>query len=364
MADTSGQEKTEVATPRRREEAREEGNVPRSTELSSVAILIVGVLAMYLYAPRAFQGLRLVMRDFLSTLHRRPIDEEGIPLMFWEIASRILDIVYPFTIALILGAILVNVAQVGLLFSMKSMKPKFSKLSPLEGAKRIFSARGAMELGKSLLKLAMVAPIMYSTIVSEVPAIAGLAQVPAQDILIYLGMLALKVVSRALLILLILALLDFAFQRFQHERDLKMTKQEVKEELKRTQGDPQIKSRIRQVQREVARRRMMAEVPEAEVVVTNPTEYAIALRYKQGEQEAPMVVAKGRNLIAQRIKEIARAAGVPIYEDRPLAQLLDQLTEVGEMIPPELYDGVASALAFVYRMEEQAKTQEQNASGF
>ncbi len=364
MADTSGQEKTETATPRRREEAREEGNVPRSTELSSVALLIVGVIAMYVYAPRAFQGLGLVMLDFLGNLHRRPLSEEGVPLVFWEIAGRVLDIVYPFTIAFILGAFLINLAQVGWLFTMKSMKPKISRLSPLEGAKRIFSARGAMDLGKSLLKLALVAPLMYSTIVSEVPVIAGLAEVPVREILGFLGFMALRVVSRALLILLILALLDFAFQRFQHERDLKMTKQEVKEELKRTQGDPQIKARIRQVQREVARRRMMAQVPEAEVVVTNPTEYAIALQYKQGDHEAPMVVAKGRNLIAQRIKEVARASGVPIYEDRPLAQLLDQLTEVGEMIPPELYDGVASALAFVYRMEEQARTQGKDASGF
>ena len=364
MADTGGQEKTETATPRRREEARQDGNVPRSQEINTVSMLLCAMLMMWMFAPRTFEMLSSLQVKYHSSLHEREISESTTPALFWDIAKDILLIVYPFTLSFILTALIIGLAQVGFLFTTKSMQPKPSRLSPLEGVKRIFSARGAMELAKSLLKIALIAPLMYYTIISEIPILAGLADEPVKAILVHLGLLALRVVSKALLILLFLALLDFAFQRFQHERDLRMTQQEVKEELKRTQGDPQIKARIRQVQREVARRRMMAKVPEAEVVVTNPTEYAIALAYKQGEHAAPMVVAMGQGIIAARIKEIARTANVPIYEDRPLAQILYKLCEIGQMIPPELYEGVASALAFVYRLRESQKKKSKKAAGF
>ena len=363
MADTGGQEKTEAATPRRREEARQDGNVPRSQEISTVSMLLCAMLAMWNLAPRTFERLASIQVKYHASLHEREVTRGTFPAIAWDIAKDVLLIVYPFALAFILTALLIGLAQVGFLFSTKALKPKPSRLSPLEGVKRIFSARGAMEIGKSLLKIAIIAPLMYYTILSEVPVLAALADEPVKEILVHLGLLALRVVSRALLILLFLALIDFSFQRFQHERDLRMSHQEVKEELKRTQGDPQIKARIRQVQREVARRRMMAQVPEAEVVVTNPTEYAVALAYKQGEHDAPMVVAKGKGLIAARIKEIARAANVPVYEDRPLAQVLYKLSEVGQMIPPELYEGVAGALAFVYRLREQQQQRKQ-AAGF
>ncbi len=366
MADTGGQEKTEAATPRRREQAREEGNVPRSTELNSVLLLIVAVLALYLLGPRTFSRLIAIQDYYLSHLNDEQFEPSlsTVPAIVESVMKEAFLIVFPFTVAFIVGAAVINLAQVGFLFTTKSLKPKPSRLSPLEGAKRIFSARGVMELTKSLLKLAIVAPLMYSAICGEVPLLASIADESVRHILPHLGYAALRVVWKALLILLVLALIDFAFQRYQHEKDLRMTKQEVKEELKNTQGDPQIKARIRQVQREVARRRMMSRVPEADVVVTNPTEYAIALKYRQGVDAAPVVLAKGRGLVAQRIKQLARGAGVPLFEDRPLAQALYKLVEIGGSIPAQLYEGVARALAFVYRMQEQARNKRRTAAGF
>lgn len=363
MADTGGQEKTEPATPRRREEARQEGNVPKSTELMNVSILIAGVVMMYLYGPRTFERLVALQDKYLSNLHRIDISEKALPLLAWDIMKEVLLIVYPFALALIVTALAVNFAQVGFMLTGKPLQPKFSKLNPLEGIKRIFSARGAVDLVKSLMKIALVAPLMYWIILDNLHLHAALVDMPVKDILIHLGYMALKMVMWALLILLILALADFIFQRIQYERDLRMSKQEIKEELKRTQGDPQIKARIRQIQREVARRRMMAKVPEAEVVVTNPTEYAVALAYNREKYPAPVVLAKGQGLIAARIKEIAVQAGVPIFEDRPLAQALVRMVQVGDIIPPELYEGVARALAFVYRLQEKAK-QRKKAAGF
>ncbi len=261
----------------------------------------------------------------------------------------------PFFIIFVIVALAINFAQVGLLFSAQALRPKFERLNPISGFKRLFSIRGRIELVKAIAKMMVIAPVMIYTVYYALPGMRDLMGYEAKQILIHIGWKALEVAVYALLVMLILSLLDFVYQRWQFEQDLKMTKQEVKQEMKDIQGDPQIKGRIRSLQMEMARRRMMQEVPEAEVVVTNPTEYAIALKYGPNTGlAAPMVVAKGRGALARRIKEIALEHDVPIVENRPLAQSLYKLVEVGDLIPPDLYQAVAEVLAYVYRLKERA----------
>ncbi len=347
MADTeSGQEKTEPATPRRREEARREGQVAKSQEVNSVIQLLAAVVLFYFYGPRFYEGIAQVMQFYLQESPRISISPESFPGFTVTVAKQVLDLVWPFVLTFILVAFVSNIMQVGFLFSSRSLIPRFSRLNPINGIKRILSPRGVFETGKALAKIAIVAPVMIYTIYEEIPILLLLSDQPVRDIFVELGFLSYRVVFLAVLILLVLAILDYAFQRYDFEKSIRMTKQEVKEEIKQTQGDPRVRARIRSIQREIARRRMMAAVPAAEVVVTNPTEYAVALSYKSGLMPAPQVVAKGRGYVAQRIKEIARQHDVPMYEDRLLARALFKL-EIGSFIPPELYAAVAEVLAWV-----------------
>jgi flagellar biosynthetic protein FlhB len=224
-----------------------------------------------------------------------------------------------------------------------------------------------METLKSAAKLMVIAPVMYGVVYSEIPILLSLDRMPVRDIFVELGLLTYRMVFRGIIILLILAIIDYIYQRYDNEQQLRMTKQEVKDEMKQSQGDPQIRARIRSIQRDIARRRMMGAVPEAEVVVTNPTEYAVALSYKQEKMPAPKIVAKGRGYVAQTIKQIARDHNVPIYEDRLLARTLFKL-DVGSFIPPELYRAVAEVLVWVNQItgryqdvvERHAREQERN----
>lgn len=347
MPDTeSGQEKTEPATARRREQAREEGQVTKSQEVNSVTLLLAALILFYFYAVDFYEGIAKLLQFYLRNAHTISVSTETFPILALTIGSQVLDLLWPFALTFVLVALAVNLIQVGFMFSGKTLQPKFSKLNPINGIKRIFSARGVVDTSKALVKIAIVAPVMFYTIYEEIPILLTLNDQPVRDIFVELGLLCYRIVFRAVLILLILAILDYVYQRYDFEKSLKMTKQEIKEEMKQTQGDPQIRARIRSVQRDIARQRMMAAVPEAEVVVTNPTEYAVALSYKGGSMQAPQIVAKGRGYVAQRIKEIAREHDVPVYEDPLLARTLFKL-EVGSFIPPELYAAVAEVLAWV-----------------
>ncbi|MBN2328360.1 MAG: flagellar biosynthesis protein FlhB [Candidatus Omnitrophica bacterium] len=351
----SGQEKTESATPRKREKAREEGQVPKSQEVNTALLMIAGVTAFYLFIDDYWYGLADACQYYLRYCAEVSITEASVYTVILEVALRTLLIAAPFFVIFFIVGVIANLFQVGFLFSAKPLTPKMDKLNPISGMKRIFSARGAMELVKSIGKIFLITPVMIYIVYRDIPEILGLAGMGVLDALVFIGYEALELSLWAILILLILAIIDYIYQRVQHERDLRMTKEEVKQELKDVQGDPQIKGRIRSIQREMARRRMMEEVPGADVVVTNPTEYAIAIKYAPDDLPAPQVIAKGKHLNARRIKELAIECDIPIVENRPLAQSLYKLVDVGGLIPPELYQAVAEVLAYVYRLKNRVE---------
>jgi flagellar biosynthetic protein FlhB len=352
MAEESFQERTEEATPRRLEEARKKGQVAKSRELPSVAVLMAGLMTLFWgsdFFYRHFQGL---FEFYLSNL-RFSLSVDNMPTLFWLMLTQYLWFLGPFLFILFAVAFFANYLQIGLFFSTEALAPKFSKLNPFEGIKRLFSLSSWVELLKAILKVVIVGWVAFSIIAKELPRITPLLDQSPGQILLYTGNISFDIFWKSCLVMMFLAAMDYLFQRWEWQRSLKMTKQEVKEEYKQTEGDPQVKARIRSIQREMARRRMMQAVPEADVVITNPTHLAVALKYETGKMPAPMVVAKGAGVIAEKIKELASKHSVPVIENKPVAQALYKLVEVGQSIPESLYQAVAEILAYVYRLKNK-----------
>ncbi len=353
MAEESSQEKTEEATPKRREESRNKGQVARSNELSSVAILAAGLLALWIMGGHVMEGLSLFMVNIFTNGFSAQLDAVSIRSHLVDWGSHYVLMVGPLVAFLVAAALIVNYAQVGVLFAGEAMQPKLNRLSPFKGLKRIFSSRGLVELAKSLFKVGIVMYITYLTVAAESDEFLAFSQMSVAQIFELSGDMIFTLGWRITLLLLVMAVLDYAFQRWDYERGLRMTKQEVKEELKQQEGDPMLRSRVRSLQREMSQRRMMDDVGQADVVVTNPTHIAVALRYDPENMAAPVVVAKGQRLIAQKIKELARAAGVPLVENKPLARALFKAVHIGDQIPDELFKAVAEVLAFVFQLRRR-----------
>lgn len=352
MPETAGQEKTEKATPKKKEEARKKGQVAISREISSAMVLLAALGFFYFAGSWMFWHLAdLVTRVFqnIGTLRFNTINE--VSVFSLEIMSRLLAILAPLLLPLAILGLAANILQVGFKMSTEAIAPKMSKLNPISGMKRFVSLKALVELAKSIVKLLIIGSIAYLLVKSDMAAFPLLIHQEVGQILVFVARVSLKISFFVCLALVILAVLDFLYQRWQHEKDLKMTKQEVKDEQKQTFGDPKVKSRIRSMQLEMARRRMMEAVPEADVVITNPTHLAIAIKFDAEEMIAPLVLAKGAGHVAQRIKEIATEHQVPLVEDKPLAQALFKMVELGDYIPAELYRAVAEVLAYVYRLK-------------
>lgn len=353
MPEQSFQEKTEQATPKRREEARKKGQVAKSRELASVAVLLSGLLTLSLGSAFFFQQITQVMHHYLLQAGSLVVSSDNLASLAMLAFRRFAQIVAPLFLVLLAVAFLANFLQVGVLFSAEAIKPKLSKLNPIEGVKRLFSAQAMMEFAKSLLKIGIVGWITFETVQGEIDHLLPLLDKAPFDILSYLCQVSFTLFWRTCLAMVLMAALDFLFQRWEQKRNLRMTKQEVKEEYKQTEGDPIVRSRIRSIQREMARKRMMAAVPAADVVITNPTELAVALKYETGKMEAPTVIAKGAGVVAEKIRAIAREHGVPLIENKPLAQSLFKLVKIGQVIPESLYQAVAQVLAHVYRLRKK-----------
>ena len=351
MAETKFQEKTEKATPKRREEARRKGQVAKSRELASVAVLGMGLISLYFYGDRLTEQLGKQLSGSLTGAAVQARQDADMLFWGWHAAMGYLRLILPLMIALVIAAILANLIQVGFLFSTELITPKWSKLDPLQGAKRLVSLQALAELAKSLGKIIVVGLVVFYTLKGELYHMMPLTAMSCGQISIYVGSTVVKIMQRGFWAMLILALLDYLYQRWEFERNLKMTKQEVKEEYKQTEGDPQVKARIRSLQRTIARKRMMAEVPKADVVITNPKHFAVALRYDAASMQAPAVVAKGAGFLAQRIKDLALEHEVPVVEDKPLAQNLYRSVDIDQEIPAALYRAVAEILAHVYRLK-------------
>ncbi|MCK5145279.1 flagellar biosynthesis protein FlhB [bacterium] len=353
MADESLQEKTEQASPRKRREAREKGNVPKSQEVNTAIVLIVSLVGLKMFSGRILSHLGGLTRNVFSQLATIEITQDVLPQMMGFGGKFFAYLLAPLVIMIMVAGVSANLIQSGWVFTAEPMKPKAEKLSIAKGIKRMFSGKSAVELVKGIFKMLIVGIIGYITLKDRLPLAPYLIAGTPGQIINFIASTGYTLAMRAAMALVILAAFDFAYQKHKHDKELRMTKQELKEEYKRTEGDPLIKSRIRSIQRERARQRMLAEVPEADVVITNPTHYAIAIKYLPEKSAAPIVVAKGVRLIAQKIKEIAKENDVPVVENKPLARALHAAVEVGSAIPYELYKAVAEILAYVYRLKKK-----------
>lgn len=355
MAEGSFQEKSEQATPKRREDARKRGQVARSLELNSVAVIFFGLLSLMFFSGWLFQQMALNFHVNIARIPTIDLNPNTVYSLFKENGLLFIKAISPILLILVVGGTTINFAQVGALFTLEPLTPKLDKLDIIKGAQRLISKKTMVGLVRDLIKIGIIGYIAFITIKAEIPTLYTLADLGVGQILVIAGSLTLKLGLRVSLALLCLAILDYAFQRFEYEKDLRMTKQEIKEEFREFEGDPQIKARIKRIQREMSRKRMIREVETANVVITNPTHIAVALRYDFEKDSAPIVIAKGKRLLAEKIREAARQFNVPIIENKPLARSLYDLADVGMTIPANLYRAVAEILAFVYRQKGRVK---------
>jgi len=353
----TGEERTEPATPRKRQEVREQGRVVQSREVSTVLVLLGGVGALALLGSSMGRRMGLLCRDLLEHPPTSPFSVAGSVTFVTGLMGQTAVVLGPFLVCMAVVAVSAHALQFGFLWSPKAFLPKGERINPIEGWRRIVSLRGAMEVVKSVFKLGVLGLLCYQLIREETPRLSGAMGLTAGPTMELLAALSGKLAIRCLIALAVLAAIDYAFQRWQFEEGIKMTRTELKYEMKESEGDPLIRARIRAIQRERARQRMMQRVPEADVVITNPTEYAVALGYDAERMPAPQVLAKGRRLIAQRIREIAEEHGIPVVEDAPLARALHAGTEVDDYIPESLYRAVAEVLSYVYQLEGRAAGQ-------
>jgi len=350
MAEDSDLEKTEQPSQRKLDQAREDGQVARSRELSTFAVLLAGGGVLWFLGAYFTQHLVQMLRGGLVLNHEMVFDSAMMVPRLYEISMDALITFSPFLLAVMIAAAFSPLLLNGWLFSVSALQPKFSKLNPIAGIGRMFSSTSLVELVKALAKAGLIGGVSAWGIWKNRDAVMALgmqsavASIPAAGHVI--GSAFMFIVGAMLLIVAI----DVPFQLWEHNKKLMMTKEEVRKEAKESEGDPMVKGRIRQLQREAARSRMMAEIPTADVIVTNPTHYAVALKYSETGARAPVVVAKGSQLLALRIREIAEENHVPILEAPPLARALHKHTELGETIPEALYTAVAEVLAYVYQL--------------
>ena len=351
--DGPGGEKTEPATERKLSKAREEGQVCKSKELNSA----VGLLALFLTLKIAINYMGTTMISLFpifynkipDTAREKEFNAGVIMSYFWEGAVASLKLLAPFFAVGFLVAILVNMIQVRWKISTKPLQPRLDKFNPINGFKRMFSKDALFELFLSILKIALIAYIAYTSIKDKENELFILYDITLNQAIAEVGSLVINVGLKISIVYCILGLTDYIYQRHKFNDDMKMTKQEIKDEMKDTEGDPKVKGKQRQRMQEASRRRMMQDVPKADVVITNPTHLAVAIQYEADQAKAPVVLAKGADYVAQKIKEIARENKVEIVENKPLARMLYANVEIGQEIPPELYQTVAEILARVYR---------------
>ncbi len=358
--DGPGGEKTEEPTSKKLDDARKEGQVAKSKEIGNAFSLLALFLVMKLYL--GTMGTRFI--EVFSAVYQQIPDVSkmyngGLPVASLHVLIRgmmfqILVIMAPVLLIGVAIAIICDVAQVKWKPTTKPLQPKFSKLNPMKGFGRIFSPNSLVELLKSVLKLALIGYMVYSYLKDKISNIFLLYDITLNQAIGMIGEIVVDLGIRIAAIYMIIAFLDFGYQKWKFHEDMKMTKQEVKDEYKNQEGDPQIKSKQRQRMQEASRRRMMQQLPQADVVITNPTHYAVAIKYDPEKYDAPYVLAKGENYLAQRIKDVAKENHIEIVENKPLARMLYANVDIGGLIPPELYQAVAEVLAFVYHLKGKA----------
>jgi flagellar biosynthetic protein FlhB len=329
--------------------------VAKSADLNSSVVLLAAMLALYFLMPPFIRMFTDITRSYLENAATMELDTRSVSNLALRLGIQISGFFIPFIVIIVSAALLSNVAQVGFHLSGYPLVPRIEKLSPIAGFRRMFSARSLAELVKSIFKIVLVGLIAYITVRGELDRLVALTNVDVWGAWAFFGKVVFKLGMRIAITFLALGLADYGFQRYQFEQDIKMTKEEVRQEIKDFEGDPQIRARIRRVRRQMAISRMMAEVPRAHVVVTNPTNLAVALRYEMDSMQAPVVVAKGARLMAERIREAAVSNNVPLVENATLAQMLYKSVDVGAQIPERLYRAVAEVLAYVYQIDRRSQ---------
>ena len=353
-----GGEKTEPATAKKLREAREDGKVSKSKELTSAFDLIVLFLVLKIFISTVGTGFLEVfyyvyrlIPDFID-MNAADISSQGVLSFFVPINVELLKMVAPFFIFGVTVTVLVNILQVGWKVTTKPMKPKLDRFNPINGFKRIISKDSVFELFKSILKIGLIIYVAYTSIKDQADDIFLLYDIPLNQALTLCGDVIINTGLKISLVYLVVGIADFIYQKYRFNEEMKMTKQEVKDEYKNTEGDPEIKGKQRQRMREASRRRMMQDVPKADVVITNPTHLAVAIKYEPEVHRAPVVLAKGEDYLAQKIREAARENNIEIVENKPLARMLYANVDIGSEIPPELYQAVAEILAMVYNTRQ------------
>jgi len=354
MAEES--EKTEPATPRKRQRVREEGNVATSREIPNAAILGTALLVFVMAGGWMWGHLVDMFLSPIQMIGRYEVTMETIRPLTGMVAGKMLLFLLPVVIGVLVAGVGANVGQVGFLFAREAMVPKPNRLNPVSGLKNMFSIKSVFEAIKNTFKIILFSYVAWTVIDDEVETLISLELSEYHAVFFYMLSLISRITFRSVLVMIVLGIIDYAYQRYEWERKNRMTKQEVKDEFKQMEGDPKVKARVRSIQREIAMRRMMAEVPKADVVITNPTEYAVALKYESGQDFAPRVVAKGQGHVAMKIRKAAAKAGVPILERKALARELYRMVKIGREIPGRLYQAVAEILAYVYSLKEKRST--------
>ncbi|HWR07523.1 flagellar biosynthesis protein FlhB [Sporomusa sp.] len=345
-------EKTEDATPKRKEEAKQKGQVAKSTDMSAVFVMMAAFYTLKLLGSGVYTELADCMTGIFSGLTTTDFTINSVHILFLKLALVFLNTSLPILLVILVVSIAVNYMQVGFIFSTNVLMPDFNKINPLSGFQRLFSKRSLVELGKAIFKVSIIGYFIYRFAVIQTSDIPKLISMELIDSLKLAGSLTIDLAFQIISVMMVLAAFDYFYQWWEHNQSLKMSKQEIKEEFKQTEGNPQIKGKIKEKQRAIAMRRMMQEIPKADVVVTNPTHLAIALKYDKN-MSAPVVVAKGQDFLAERIKQIAKENKVAVVENKPLARALYPVVEIGNVIPPELYQAVAEVLAYVYRLKKR-----------
>lgn len=348
------QERTEKATPKRREDARRKGQIARGPELPAALAFIGALIALKITSTDVFGRMGTYMEE--STAHiadSRPLTDGDIHMLFVDAAKILAIFVTPILAVAFVAIVAGNFAQGGLSFSVESLTPNVNKFNPAKNIKRIFGLDSVVGLVKSLVKLVFICAVAYGVLEPVIRDAPTLVNAPIGSVAIRLGSTIYALAFRCGLVLLLLACADYGYAWYKHEKSLRMSKQEIRDEYKDQEGDPMVKSQRRRAARELVQRRSMAEIPSASVVVTNPTHFAVALRYDRDRDAAPIVVAKGADLLAKKIREIAREHDVPLFENPPLARALYRTVEPNQVIPSEFFGAVAEVLAYVFRQKEK-----------
>lgn len=343
-------EKTEKATPKKRQKAREEGQVAKSSEIPGAFIMLFFFLTLWMFGSYFGDKFYGIFTLAYSDLMQTELTVQSVFPMFGLVLEHMVWIMLPFMLIAFVIAFIGNYVQIGFLMTSKPLLPKLSKMNPISGAKRIFGLRALVEFAKSLLKLIVIAIIVYVTLWADKEKLLLLSSMPIESSFVFTSQTVVMLGIKISVALVIFSILDYIYQKYEHEKSLKMSKQDVKDEHKNVEGDPKVKGRIRETQRRMALQRMMQEVPKADVVITNPTHFAVALKYDGESMDAPRVIAKGQDYLALKIKEIAKEHDVPLMENKPLARALYAQVEVGGSIPADLFQAVAEVLAYVYKI--------------